>query len=185
MTSPKAKNCTEASIQQVQAEITLTSDRWLMTGDKCIVADILRRKPSRANDACTCQRFKPNHMTKSGLVMSKKKCQRQATAANALQNWTVQQLGTRSKPIKASQNSTLDWNYCGSDYLSAKLPKTKAKLMLQWWSGYQGFPGLKASREHADDWAPASERRTKLQMKETHHCKTVQQRLASYYLKPS
>ena len=76
---------TKASIQQVQVETTLTSDRWLMTGDKCIVADILRRKPSRANDACTWQRFKPNHMTKSGLVMSKKKCQRQATAASALQ----------------------------------------------------------------------------------------------------
>ena len=35
--------------------------------------------------------------------------------------------------------------------------------MLQWWSGYQDFPGLNASHEHADAWAPASERSTKLQ----------------------
>ena len=39
MTSPKANNCTEASIQQDQAEITLTSDRWLMTGDRWLAKD--------------------------------------------------------------------------------------------------------------------------------------------------
>ena len=160
----------------------MTGGWWQVTGDLRKITEAQAEPCQRCLYLAKIQ-TKSHHKKRAGHVQEEMSKTGDCSQCSA--NWTVQQLGTRSKPIKASQNSTLDWNYCGSDYLSAKLPKTKAKLMLQWWSGYQGFPGLKASHEHADDWAPASERRTKLQMKETHHCKTVQQRLASYYLKPS
>lgn len=139
------------------------TDWWQVTGDLWKITEAQARCFHLAK-----VHSKSHDKKKAGHV--KKEIWKTSDCSQCPANWTVQQLAPDPNPkLHKTQHliGTIGSDYLFAkiwlQYLFAKLPKTKANLMLQWWSGYQDFPGLNASHEHADAWAPASERSTKLQ----------------------
>ena len=141
-----------------------TSSSWNHTDWWQVTGDLWKITEAQAEPCWRCFHLakvhsKSHDKKKAGHV--KKEIWKTSDCSQCPANWTVQQLAPDPNPKLHKTQHLI--GTIGSDYLFAKLPKTKANLMLQWWSDCQDFPGLNASHEHADAWAPASERSTKLQ----------------------